>query len=548
MHNVDLPENEERRLAKLNSLGILDTLPQRAFDDITALASAICGTPISLISFIDKDRQWFKSSVGIDIGQTPREVAFCSHAILHPDEVMVVEDATLDPRFHDNPLVSDDPSVRFYAGAPIVTDDGFALGTVCVIDQQSRQLDPSQLQSLRSLANLVVTLVAHEKRSRDERLAQAAEVNSRNEYLTAMTASGLDLMSFLDANYIYRYVNKSYLEYWARDPKDILGKSVAELVGDDLFQTKVKPHFDRALAGQQVDFEATVDFLGVGPRHVEITYLPARDESGNITGVVVRVHSIHALQQREDQLRDTVAMLEHKTLEQARFIHIVSHDLREPINTINNFTSLLSGDSEPGLSEGGKRYLAFVAAGGQRMKTLLDDLLGFLQLEHHAVEKQRVDLARLASEIRDDLAAALASSRGRIEFGHLPMVYGEPSLLRIALQNLVSNGLKFTADGIEPEVRIEAATESERMVISVHDNGIGIAYDQTHRIFDMFQRLHTRKKYKGTGLGLSIVRRVAELHGGQIAVTSEPGKGSCFTLTLPTAPHCTQEKDGHEYL
>ena len=404
------------------------------------------------------------------------------------------------------------------------------------------------MQSLRSLSNLVVTLLEHEQQSQEERQHQAAEATRRNEYLTALTASGLDLMSFVDPDYIYRYVNKTYLTYWARDPSDIVGKSVAELVGNNLFQTIVKPHFDQALAGQQVDYEATIDFSGVGPRHVEVTYLPARDENGNITGVVVRAHSIHALQQREDQLRDTVAMLEHKTLEQARFIHIVSHDLREPINTINNFTSLLTGDNEPGLSESGKRYLAFVAAGGERMKTLLNDLLGFLQLEHHAVEKQRVDLARLASEVRDDLAATLVSSRGRIEFGHLPLVYGDPSLLRIALQNLVSNGLKFTADGVDPLIKIATSIEPDQLVISVQDNGIGMASDQTDRIFEMFQRLHTRKKYKGTGLGLSIARRVAELHGGQIAVTSEPGKGSCFTLTLPTTPQDTQERDGHEYI
>ena len=548
MHTADLPENEERRLAKLTRLGVLDTLPQKAFDDITALASAICGTPIALISLVDRERQWFKSRVGLDAVQTHREVAFCSHAILRPDEVMVVEDAAQDPRFHDNPLVTDDPRIRFYAGAPIVTDDGFTLGTVCVIDRQSRQLDASQLQSLRSLSSLVVTLLEQERRSIDERRKQAAEATRHNEYLTALTASGLDLMSFVDTDYVYRYVNKTYLTYWARDTRHIVGRKVAELVGDDVFRYTVKPHFDQALAGHQVNYEATIDFLGVGQRHVEVTYLPARDDNGTITGVVVRTHDIHALQLREDQLRETVAMLEHKTLEQERFIHIVSHDLREPINTINNFTSLLAGDNEPGLSETGRRYLAFVSAGGERMKTLLDDLLGFLHLERHAVVKRPVDLARLLSEVRDDLAATLSNTGGRVEFGHLPMVYGDPSLLRIALQNLVSNGLKFTAEGISPVVGVTASMEKDQLVIAVQDNGIGMASDQTDRIFEMFQRLHTRKKYAGTGLGLSITRRIAELHDGRIAVTSAPDRGSCFTLTLPLLPREPNERDGHEFL
>ena len=548
MRTADRPQNEEQRLARLASFGVLDTLPQKAFDDITALASAICDTPIALISFVDQERQWFKSRVGLDVDHTARELAFCAHAILNPSEIMVVENAGDDPRFHDSPLVTEDPHIRFYAGAPIVTDDGFALGTVCVIDQQTRQLTESQRQSLRSLSNLVVTLLEHERSSREERVARAQEAERRNEYLTAMTASGLDLMSFVDTDYVYRYVNKTYLTYWAKEPRDIVGQRVEDLVGKDVFQRIVKPQLDRAIAGEQVDYEATLDFPGMGQRHVEVTYLPARDAEGVITGVVVRAHNIQALMQREEQLRETVAMLEHKTLEQERFIHIVSHDLREPINTINNFASLLDGDNEPGLSERGKRYLAFVAAGGERMKTLLDDLLGFLQLERHAVDKRPTDLTRLASEVRDDLAATMARAGGRIEFGHLPMAHGDPSLLRIALQNLVGNGLKFSAEGTVPLVNIAATLTADRLLITVRDNGIGMNADQTQRIFEMFQRLHTRKRYAGTGLGLSIVRRVAELHGGEISVQTAPGQGSTFTLALPLAPQTTEERDGDEFL
>ncbi|MDP2742487.1 MAG: GAF domain-containing protein, partial [Hydrogenophaga sp.] len=186
-----LPDNEAQRLARLQGLGVLDTLPQQAFDDISALAQAICGTPIALITLVDRDRQWFKSRIGVDMTETPREVAFCSHAILHPSQPMVIGDALKDQRFTDNPLVTGPTQVRFYAGAPIVTDDGFALGTVCVIDQQPRELTPVQLDALTRLSALVATLLEHEKARVQESARTAEAVERQHEELTAMAVAGL---------------------------------------------------------------------------------------------------------------------------------------------------------------------------------------------------------------------------------------------------------------------------------------------------------------------------------------------------------------------
>ncbi|MEV6492110.1 GAF domain-containing sensor histidine kinase [Actinoplanes sp. NPDC051633] len=151
-----LPANETDRLAALYGLDVLDTEPEKDFDDIVALASHVCGVPMSLVSLIDTDRQWFKARVGTDLIETSRDLSFCAHAILGRD-LLVVPDARQDARFCDNPAVTGDGGVRFYAGAPLLTSEGFGLGTLCVVDSEPRRLEVEQLQALRALARQVTS-------------------------------------------------------------------------------------------------------------------------------------------------------------------------------------------------------------------------------------------------------------------------------------------------------------------------------------------------------------------------------------------------------
>jgi GAF domain-containing protein len=150
-----VPANEAARLRTLHAYKILDTKPEERFDELARLAALICGVPISLISLIDTDRQWFKSRFGLNLQETPRAQAFCTHAIMQP-EMFVVPDASKDERFAQNPLVTGDPHIRFYAGAPLAARDGHVLGTICVIDREPHTLTEAQKEALKIVGQLVI--------------------------------------------------------------------------------------------------------------------------------------------------------------------------------------------------------------------------------------------------------------------------------------------------------------------------------------------------------------------------------------------------------
>ncbi len=175
-----IPQNEAKRLKVLWQYEVLDTVPEEVFDDLTELAAQICEAPIALISLVDEERQWFKSRVGTTLNETSRDVSFCAHAISQND-LFIVPDALRDPRFARNPMVTSDPRIRFYAGAPLITPDGHALGALCVIDKVPRELRLEQKQALRILARHVVSQLELRRRSRELGAARQETVAHKTE-------------------------------------------------------------------------------------------------------------------------------------------------------------------------------------------------------------------------------------------------------------------------------------------------------------------------------------------------------------------------------
>ena len=223
MNIPPLPPNEADRLKALESYKILDTLGEQAFDDLTALAAHICGTPIALISLVDAHRQWFKSTVGLEATETPRDLAFCAHAILQPDQPLIVPNALEDERFATNPLVTSDPNIRFYAGTPLVTPQGYALGTICTLDRVPRQLESKQIEALQVLSRQVVTQL--ELRLNLFKLVQTNEVLRQSEERFRLLVEGVKDYG------IFMLAPDGRIVSWNNGAQKLKGYSTEEIVG-----------------------------------------------------------------------------------------------------------------------------------------------------------------------------------------------------------------------------------------------------------------------------------------------------------------------------
>jgi two-component system sensor histidine kinase/response regulator len=296
-----IPENEEARLQALRQYRILGTSAETSFDRITALAARIFDMPIVLISLVGEERQWLKSHHGVDVCETDRDIAFCAHAILSPD-VMVVENALLDPRFAENPLVVNDPKLRFYAGAPLITHDGLNIGTLCLIDTKPRVFTQEQRESLADMAAMAMREMDLRLRSEDLAASYLRERDA-NERFSAVTKYMPGVIFALDENGVYTLLDGAAVRSGGLDPVSVIGRSYLEVLSD---APDLRDCVTYALKGEMTswigEFQETC---------YETHGRATRDADGRITGLIAVSNDITLRRSTEQELRRVVLQTEH---------------------------------------------------------------------------------------------------------------------------------------------------------------------------------------------------------------------------------------------
>ncbi|MBW4460982.1 MAG: PAS domain-containing protein [Nodosilinea sp. WJT8-NPBG4] len=543
MRIAPLPANEAERLEVLRSLSILDTAPEDTLDDLTRLASQICNTPIALVSLIDDDRQWFKSNVGLPVTETPRDIAFCSHAILQPT-LFSVPDASIDERFSDNPLVTSEPHIRFYAGAPLITSEGAAIGTLCVLDQEPRRLSAEQTESLKIISRQVARQI--EQRRDLASLARISlDIHQIGEKLR-LSQERFELAILGSSGGIWDWDMKTKEVFFSPRWKSILGYADHEIPNhlEEWIRRLHPEDVQRAQHGLAAYLKRDIPTYDLEYRlqHKDGTYRWILSRSVALwddQGKPYRMAGSHIDITDRKQAEETVEKALQKERElgelKTRFISMASHEFRTPLTSIVLYAELLKNYSHTWDKKEKDEAFQRIQDAVQTMTELMDGVLAIGQVEEakQAFKPTLIDFSYLVQDVIDQIKL-ISQTRCNIFFDadseKIDIALDE-IIARQILTNLVFNAVKYSLDG--GDVRVSCRHQEGNLILQVQDQGIGIPEENQENIFEPFYRAKNVDYIAGTGLGLAIVKQGVQAHHGTISLESEIGRGTTFTITLP---------------